>query len=194
MGRLRVPRPIGRPKTTPDAVLADKAYSSRAIRGHLRRRGIRAVIPQPAGQAANRKRLGRLGGLRPPGLQAAQHRRAVHQQAQAMARPRHSIRQDRDRLPRRHLHLVSEMIRRKGPRRSGIRTTADSRGGWCISHSDARAAHSAVTGVDGLRKWWCASAVRRAWRCALQPIVACRRRVRSQTLAGVGWSLHAGIR
>lgn len=58
MGRLRVPRPIGRPKTTPDAVLADKAYSSRAIRGHLRRRGIRAVIPQPAGQAANRKRLG----------------------------------------------------------------------------------------------------------------------------------------
>ncbi len=46
-------------------VLADKAYSSRAIRRHLRRRGIRAVIPQPADQAANRKRRGRLGG-RPP--------------------------------------------------------------------------------------------------------------------------------
>jgi hypothetical protein len=65
MARLRVPRPIGRPRTTPDVVLADTANSSRAIRSHLRRRGIKAVIPQPAGQAANRKRLGRLGG-RPP--------------------------------------------------------------------------------------------------------------------------------
>jgi transposase len=65
MDRLRVPRPIGRPRITPDAVLADKAYSSRAIRTHLRRRGIRAVIPQPADQAANRKRRGSNGG-RPP--------------------------------------------------------------------------------------------------------------------------------
>ncbi|MFI9122327.1 IS5 family transposase [Streptomyces bikiniensis] len=65
MARLRVLRQIGRPRVTPDMVLADKAYSSRAIRRHLRRRGIRAVIPQPADQAANRKRLGRLGG-RPP--------------------------------------------------------------------------------------------------------------------------------
>ncbi len=60
-----MPRPIGRPRVTPDVILADKAYSSRAIRRHLRRRGIRAVIPQPADQAANRKRLGRRGG-RPP--------------------------------------------------------------------------------------------------------------------------------
>ncbi|MET7942445.1 IS5 family transposase, partial [Streptomyces sp. NPDC005302] len=65
MARIRVPRPVGRPRSTPAAVLADKAYSSRAIRRHLHRRGIRAVIPQPADQAANRKRLGRLGG-RPP--------------------------------------------------------------------------------------------------------------------------------
>ncbi|MFJ8730630.1 IS5 family transposase [Streptomyces bauhiniae] len=65
MARLQVPRPVGRPRTTPVMVLADKAYSSRAIRIHLRRRGIRAVISQPADQAANRKRLGKLGG-RPP--------------------------------------------------------------------------------------------------------------------------------
>ncbi|WP_443079830.1 IS5 family transposase [Streptomyces sp. P9-A4] len=65
MARLRVPRPIGRPRTTPDAVLADKAYSSRAIRTSLRQRGIRAVIPQPSEQTANRKRRGLLGG-RPP--------------------------------------------------------------------------------------------------------------------------------
>lgn len=65
MARLRVPRPVGRPRITPHTVLADKAYSSRAIREHLRRRGIRAVIPQPADQAAHRKRRGRAGG-RPP--------------------------------------------------------------------------------------------------------------------------------
>ncbi|WP_394298395.1 IS5 family transposase [Streptomyces rimosus] len=65
MARIRVPRPVGRPRTAPAVVLADKAYSSRAIRRHLRRRGIRTVIPQPADQAANRKRLGSRGG-RPP--------------------------------------------------------------------------------------------------------------------------------
>uniref|UniRef100_UPI003570EBB4 hypothetical protein n=1 Tax=Streptomyces poonensis TaxID=68255 RepID=UPI003570EBB4 len=48
MARTRVPRLIGRPRAAPDVVLAGKAYSSRAIRAHLRRRRIRAVIPQPA--------------------------------------------------------------------------------------------------------------------------------------------------
>jgi transposase len=37
---LRVGQPLGRPRTRPDRVLADKAYSSRAIRAHLRARGI----------------------------------------------------------------------------------------------------------------------------------------------------------
>jgi transposase len=45
MASIGVPRSgPGRPRTRPDAVLADRAYSSRAIRSHLRRRGIRAVI------------------------------------------------------------------------------------------------------------------------------------------------------
>lgn len=65
MSRLRVPGRTGRPRIIPDVVLADMAYSSRAIRRHLRRCGIQAVIPQPTDQAANRQRLGRLGG-RPP--------------------------------------------------------------------------------------------------------------------------------
>ncbi|UPZ26392.1 IS5 family transposase [Streptomyces sp. LRE541] len=65
MARLRVPRPLGRPRTRPDLVLADKAYSSRAIRDHLRRRGIRPVIPQRADQQANRRQRGQAGG-RPP--------------------------------------------------------------------------------------------------------------------------------
>ncbi len=65
MAALRAPRTIGRPRTRPEGVLADRAYSSRAIREHLRRRGIRAVIPPPADQIANRRRKGRQGG-RPP--------------------------------------------------------------------------------------------------------------------------------
>ncbi|MFJ3658386.1 transposase [Streptomyces nigra] len=90
MARLRVPRQRGRPRTRPDVVLADKAYSSRAIRDHLRRRGIRAVIPVPADQRGHRLRRGRRGGrpagLRPRDLQATQHRRAVHQPPQTVAR------------------------------------------------------------------------------------------------------------
>jgi transposase len=70
MARIQVPRTgLGRPRTRPTAVLADRAYSSRAIRGHLRRRGIRAVIPQPTDQIGHRLRRGRLGG-RPPGFDA----------------------------------------------------------------------------------------------------------------------------
>ncbi|WP_373408192.1 IS5 family transposase [Streptomyces sp. 13-12-16] len=65
MGRLRVPRRRGRPRTRPDVVLADKAYSSRSIRDHLNKRGIRAVIPVPADQQGHRLRRGSLGG-RPP--------------------------------------------------------------------------------------------------------------------------------
>ncbi len=54
--------PVGRPRTRPRAVAADKAYSSRANRAYLRRRHIKAVIPEKADQAANRKRKGRSGG------------------------------------------------------------------------------------------------------------------------------------
>ena len=46
MAHLRVKRPgSGRARTRPDRVRADKAYSSRAIRTELRRRGITTVIP-----------------------------------------------------------------------------------------------------------------------------------------------------
>lgn len=63
---IRVPRQrAGRPRTRPERVRADKAYSSRANRAYLRRRGIRSTIPEPADQIRNRRRLGRAGG-RPP--------------------------------------------------------------------------------------------------------------------------------
>lgn len=62
LGRIRVPGPADRPRTRPDTVTGDKAYSSRGNRTHLRRRGIRAVIPEKRDQAANRKKKGSAGG------------------------------------------------------------------------------------------------------------------------------------
>ena len=52
----------GRPRTRPRAAAGDKAYSSRANRAYLRRRHIKAVIPEKIDQAANRKKKGRRGG------------------------------------------------------------------------------------------------------------------------------------
>ncbi len=66
MAGIRIPgNGLGRRRTRPTVVLVDRAYSSRPIRGHLRRRGIRAVVPQPADQIGHRLRRGRAGG-RPP--------------------------------------------------------------------------------------------------------------------------------
>ena len=67
LGELHVPRRgPGRPRTTPSALRADKAYSSRANRDLLRARGIKVVIPERADQIANRQRKGSAGG-RPVG-------------------------------------------------------------------------------------------------------------------------------
>lgn len=67
MDHLRVARRgPGRPRSRPDRVRGDKAYSSRAIRHHLRSRGIVAVIPEPSDQRGHRKRRGARGG-RPVG-------------------------------------------------------------------------------------------------------------------------------
>lgn len=60
--KVRVRLPVGRPRTRPDAVAGDKAHSSRAIRSYLRKRNIKAVIPEKKDQAANRKKKGRRGG------------------------------------------------------------------------------------------------------------------------------------
>ncbi|WNF01531.1 IS5 family transposase [Streptomyces luomodiensis] len=64
LNAIGVPRPgVGRPRSRPLRVRGDKAYSSRANRAYLRRRGIRCTIPEPADQV--RRRRGR-GGGRPP--------------------------------------------------------------------------------------------------------------------------------
>jgi putative transposase len=63
LNQLRVARRgPGRPRTRPFLVRADKAYSARATRAYLRRRGIKVVIPEPADQAGHRKRKGSRGG------------------------------------------------------------------------------------------------------------------------------------
>jgi transposase len=62
LGKIRVPGSVGRPRTRPGAVAGDKAYSSRGNRDHLRKRGIKAVIPEKVDQAANRKKRGSRGG------------------------------------------------------------------------------------------------------------------------------------
>ncbi len=58
LGTIRVPGPVGRARNRPDAVAGDKAYSSHGNRVHLRKRGIKAVIPEKKDQAANRKKKG----------------------------------------------------------------------------------------------------------------------------------------
>jgi transposase len=68
LAALRVPRQgPGRPRTRPDALRGDKAYSARAHRAYLRTRGITAVIPEPSDQIRNRKKRGS-GGGRPVAL------------------------------------------------------------------------------------------------------------------------------
>ncbi|MGW4163469.1 transposase [Streptomyces sp. NPDC004788] len=58
-------------------VLAGKAYSSRAIRDHLHRRGVRAVIPQPADQVANRKKRAGSAAVRRPWIARSTNSGAV---------------------------------------------------------------------------------------------------------------------
>ena len=74
MAGIRVPRPgPGHPRTRPEIVRADKAYSSRDIRSHLRRRGIKCTIPEPADRIAGRLRRGSRGG-RPPAFDPTDYR------------------------------------------------------------------------------------------------------------------------
>lgn len=63
LGRLRIRRlGRGRPRTRPDRLLADKAYSNRTIRSHLRRRKIKTTIPEKSDQRKARAAKGSSGG------------------------------------------------------------------------------------------------------------------------------------
>jgi transposase len=63
LASLSVPRVgPGRARTRPDALLADKAYSARAHRAHLRTRKITVVIPEKTDQVRHRRERGSAGG------------------------------------------------------------------------------------------------------------------------------------
>ncbi|WP_107470326.1 IS5 family transposase [Streptomyces sp. 3211] len=84
MTRLRVPRPVGRPRITPDVVPGTRP--TRPARSDTICGAVESGrYPAAADQAANRKRLGRLGG-HPPAFDREAHKqrktRALHQQAQ----------------------------------------------------------------------------------------------------------------
>jgi transposase len=56
MGGLRLGGRRGRPRTRPEELCADGAYDTREIRHHVRRRGIRASIPEnPRGRRRPRR-------------------------------------------------------------------------------------------------------------------------------------------
>ena len=74
LDQLRIPRlGSGRPRTTPEALRGDKAYSAKAHRDTLRARGVKVVIPEKADQQANRKNRGSHGG-RPVGFDAEDYK------------------------------------------------------------------------------------------------------------------------
>ncbi|WP_370880221.1 IS5 family transposase [Streptomyces aurantiacus] len=73
--QIAVPRSgVGRPRTRPDHVLADRAYTSRSNRRYLRRRGIPHTIPERLDQQRHRRNRGSRGG-RPTGFDSERYKK-----------------------------------------------------------------------------------------------------------------------
>ncbi|WP_406257380.1 IS5 family transposase [Streptomyces chartreusis] len=73
--QISVSRPgVGRPRTRPDRVLADNAYTSRSNRRYLRRRGIPHTIPERLDQKRHRRNRGSQGG-RPTGFDRERYKK-----------------------------------------------------------------------------------------------------------------------
>jgi transposase len=74
LDQISVPRlGPGRPRTKPEAVLADKAYSHPSTRAALRKRGVRFTSPQRSDQIARRQAKGSAGG-RPPTVDLVEYK------------------------------------------------------------------------------------------------------------------------
>ncbi|WP_456340272.1 IS5 family transposase [Streptomyces microflavus] len=73
--QVSVPRTgVGRPRTRPDRVLADKAYTSRRNRRYLRRRSNPHTIPERLDQQRHRRNRGSRGG-RPTGFDSERYKK-----------------------------------------------------------------------------------------------------------------------
>lgn len=111
--KVRVRLLVGRPRTRPGAVAGDKAYSSRGNRGYLRKRNIKAVIPEKKDQAAHRKKKGSRGG------RSISHDADLHKERNTVERLINKLKAWRgiatryDKAPESHLaglHLRASMI------------------------------------------------------------------------------------
>lgn len=124
MDKIRVPRAgLGCPRRTPDSVSADKAYSNGKIRGYLRKRGIRHVIPEKKDHKS-------------------QHGGAGHRKAQTVQSRCHSLRQARVRLSR-HRH------RCRPPHLAPIVTGAKTRAGRLVPRQGRPVGSGIEHGGDG---------------------------------------------
>ncbi|MGR4880696.1 IS5 family transposase [Streptomyces sp. LARHCF249] len=87
--RIRVPCPGGgRPRTRPDHVSGDKAYTSRRNQRYLRRGQIKHTTPERQDQRANRRRRWSAGG-RPTGFDQAMYKRRNEVERTINARATH---------------------------------------------------------------------------------------------------------
>ncbi len=97
----------GRPRTRPDGVIADKAYSHDSTRAALRTRRIRFTCPERSDQTARREAKGRAGG-RPPAFD-----RVRYKQRNVVERCFNRLKQFRDlatRYAKRMAYYQSELV------------------------------------------------------------------------------------
>lgn len=100
----------GRDRQRPHRVMADRAYSSRANRAWLREHQIKATIPEPADQIANRHRRGATGG-RPPAFDADRYKeRSTIERAIARLKQHRALATRYDKLAVRYLATVHVAI------------------------------------------------------------------------------------
>ncbi|GAA2154726.1 hypothetical protein GCM10010403_15730 [Glycomyces rutgersensis] len=103
--------------------MADRAYSSRANRAWLREHQIRATIPEPADQIANRRLRGATGG-RPPAFDADRYKeRSTTERTIARLKQHRALATRYDKLAVRYLATVQIAVNHQTQSRPGAPPT-----------------------------------------------------------------------